>query len=242
MNQRDYFGQRHGYMYYRGGAFSEFILSVIKRLTGRDFEDLDTVYELGAGMGRFSHAFVNRFRNVYLIEPSHAYADVLREVFPQANSIVRESSSEQFFEEDRTADGKAACFCFHVLHHLTFDQRRSIFDSIHKLKIEAVFVDPNPLNPLIPFQVLLHPAMKWAEERGYLKLRRRVLLNELAQAGLSCTQHFYLCFLPPGIANFALKLKLAKLLLKIEAFSNLLPFFAAYQMVYCKPEPTFARP
>jgi hypothetical protein len=236
MENQNYWGDKHNYMLYQKGAFSEFIFAAIEQLTKKNFANVDAIIELGAGMGRFSHAFIGRFPKVYLVEPSPVYAQVLRELFPQANVKVIEEGAERFFQEFQTGDDEAVCFCFHVLHHLSQEQRSQIFESIQRLKIDAFFIDPNPFNPLILLQILIHPAMKFEEEKGYLKLTRRKLLNECAACGLSKARHFYFCLLPPTILNRTLSPKLSAFLLRLESLALRCPVFASYQMLYVQPE------
>ena len=77
-------------------------------------------------MGRFSFALVSHFPKVSLIEPSASYTAVLKKLFDQEQVAIVTSTLEDFFEKNSIPD-RSIFFNFHLLHHLTFEQRPGLF-------------------------------------------------------------------------------------------------------------------
>ena len=139
-------------------------------------------------MGRFSFALVNNFPRVSLIEPSASYTAVLGELFNQEQVTIVTSTLEEFFEKNSIPD-KSIFFNFHLLHHLTFEQRRDYFTCLRKVNAPALFIEPNPFNPLIILQLLLYPDMRMKDEWQYLTLTRKRLAREFTACGLELAAH-----------------------------------------------------
>jgi hypothetical protein len=234
MENNEYFAQdTHKYMYCTDGVFSEFIFSLIKKTIPVDFKKYQHAYEMGAGMGRFSFALVDKFPHVSLIEPSASYTAVLAELFNQPQVTIVTSTLEEFFEKNSIPD-QSIFFNFHLLHHLTFEQRRAYFTCLRKTRAPALFIEPNPFNPLIILQLMLYPDMRMKDEWQYLRLTRKRLAREFSACGLELAAHKTLCFFPPPITKLALKQAFCrKPLMALDAFCAVLPFLSSYHLFYC---------
>ena len=223
----------HDYMRCSDGAFADFIFASMAQVMGDDYKKFRNAIELGAGMGRFSFTLVSRFSGVWLIEPSRAFAQTLRELFPQEHVRVVDTTAEAFFAST-PAPPDSIFFCFHLLHHLSRQQRQELFSFIHSTGAPAIFVEPNPWNPLLLVQIFTNKDMIVKEEIEYLKLTRRGLSRELADCGMQVMAHAPLCLLPPFAAMKALRMPGGKeKLIRIERARRLLPFMGSYHFFYC---------
>lgn len=223
----------HDYMRCTDSAFADFIFSSMTQVMGDGYKKCPNAIELGAGMGRFSFTLVNHFSRVWLIEPARAFAQTLRELFPQEHVSVVDTTAEVFFASTPAPPG-SIFFCFHLLHHLSRQQRRELFSFISSTGSSAVFVDPNPWNPLLLVQPFFDKDMRFKEEMQYLRLTRRRLTRELADSGMRVLAHAPLCLLPPFVAMKALRRPDgAEKLLRFERARRLLPFMGSYHFFYC---------
>ena len=219
-------------MFYRDAIFSDYIYSLIIQNILDSFEECSTAFELGAGRGRFSYTLVEKFPNTYLIEPSKSYASILKNLFRGKNVKIFNITAKEFFRKDLIS-GNSVCFSFHLLHHLGTKERKEIFDYIKNTGSKAVFIEPNPWNPLIMLHVILHPAMQVKAEMEYVKLSKHRLVQESESCGLKILHHAKLCFFPPVITNALLHSFLKNALPYFEKYNNLSPFFGSYQLLYC---------
>jgi hypothetical protein len=146
-------------------------------------------------------------------------------------------SLEEFFRETAIPP-QSIFFNFHLLHHLTLEQRKEFFNYLRIAQAAAVFLEPNPWNPLIILQLMLYPDMRMENEWQYLKLTKRRLSQELNDCGLTLTKYGRLCLLPPPVTKLAIKnSSIRKLLFYLDNCKHVLPFFSAYQVFYCKISP-----
>jgi hypothetical protein len=235
MENNDYFSQdTHKYMYCTDGVYSDYIFALIQSIVPEDFKKYQHAFEMGAGMGRFSFALVNNFPRVSLIEPSASYTAVLEKLFDPERVTMVTSTLEDFFARNTIPD-KSIFFNFHLLHHLSREQRRDYFTCLSRTKAPAVFIEPNPTNPLIILQLLLYPDMRMKDEWQYLILNRKRLSREFNACGLELAAYKKLCFLPPPLTKLALKQSfLRKPLLALDGISAVLPFLSSYHLFYCK--------
>ncbi len=223
----------HDYMRCSDGVFADFIFASMAQVMGDDYKKCRNAIELGAGMGRFSFTLVNRFSGVWLIEPARAFAQTLRELFPQEHVRVVDTTAEAFFASTPVPPD-SIFFCFHLLHHLLRQQRKELFSFIHSTGAPAVFVEPNPWNPLLLLQIFFNKDMSVKEEIEYLRLTRRGLSRELAACGMQVMAHAPLCMLPPFAAMKALRISGgAEKLIRLERLRRLLPFMGSYHFFYC---------
>jgi len=244
-NINGYFKQgTHGYMYCSDGNFSEYIYSLVDRIITDDLKQYDNAFELGAGMGRFSFALLSHFPRVWLVEPSQPYAEILEKLFgnnqataPPTRTVTIVNSTMEEFLKINNIPKKSIIFSYHLLHHLSYEQRKELFTSLAETNAPAVFIEPNPFNPLIILQLMLYKDMRFKNEFQYLTFTKNKLSRELSQWGLRVLMHSRFCILPPPILRLALKQPFfVKPLLLLEKLKYALPMMCAYQLFYCKGE------
>ncbi len=155
-----------------------------------------TLLEIGAGRGRYTEMLLDRGFEVIAIEPDAALAAALRRRFDGSDRI-RVVEAVLCDEAISECGRFAAMVGFHVLHH--FDPatlaclERTL---VARTGIGAAFLEPNPLNPLYPVQIALHPAMRFREEQG---LWRRTVGPASPCPSLKVAAHLGL--LPPGLSR-----------------------------------------
>ena len=229
----DYYGRdKHLYLQPGSGRFGEYVYSLIPRDA---VAQCDSAIELGAGMGRFSGPLVRRFSRVTLVEPVQAYADHLKQMFPNESVRVVCADAEGALA-GYEPDGRLVVFCFHLMHHLDTAQRSAIYAFIRRAGARGVFVEPNVWNPLILLQILLRRDMSFAQESRYLKLTRRRYERELRREGLLPTGLRRICLLPPVIARIMLRVGLRPAVRAAEVLCRVLPFLASYQLITCEAQ------
>jgi len=229
--KNNYFsGNKHKYMKGSSQFFADYIFSLIK---DRSFSNYDTVIELGAGMGRFSTSLFKNFSNVILVEPTGSYSDILTNLFPEANLQVVNAKAEKFLS-DYTTDKAIIIFCFHLMHHLTYEQRKEIYRFVKRTGSKCVMVEPNPFNPLVFLQILFHPDMSFPEEKRYLSLTRRKYKEEFVKNGLVMSSFRRICFFPPFVTAILLEKIAWKAVYSLEALSRAFPFISSYQLIICE--------
>jgi hypothetical protein len=230
MQEKYYAENKHGYMRYESDRFAKYIYSLIQT---KDFTNFLNAIEFGAGMGRFSAPLMADFAQVTLVEPTPAYAAILKESFPDARVRIFQGTFQEFIENE-SVEKNTLVFCFHLLHHLSPKERGCLYEFIRNLQAKAVFVEPNPFNPLILIQVLIHPDMSMAEEYQYLLLTRRRYRQELSKHGLRLASYKRICTLPPFLMGFLLKRIPAKTLRRFEFLAQYIPFCGSYQIIICE--------
>ena len=220
-------------MKYATDGFPQFTFEQLKPLISTK---IDSVIELGAGMGRFSSPLIDCYPQVDLVEPSLPYAEDLRRRFSNRKEIqIYQVDSSQYISANGSRANKhTAIFCFHLMHHLTLEQRNEIYTFIKNSGALGVFVEPNPLNPLILIQVLTQPDMKFSEEQQYLQLGRSKYSKELAAQGLKMEAYQRICLLPPFLSDRLLEKGRQSLVNGAEKFRALLPLFCSYQVIVCR--------
>jgi len=228
MKNNYYDEDKHKYMRPDASCFGDFIYFLID---DGSFSSYDTAIELGAGMGRFSTAISTRFVNIILVEPNDVYAALLEEAFPQGGHLKVVQSTAEAFLSARVLERAVVVFCFHLMHHLHPAQRVAVYEFVRETGSSAIIVEPNPYNPLILLQILLHPDMSVAQEIQYLTLTPTRYANELAQNGLTVRRFKRLCLLPPPVTRILLRILPMRVVARLEVFNRLLPFLASYQLI-----------
>jgi len=227
----EYFGEnKHRHMHHKDGLFSEYIFSLIKDTVLKDCQKFHAAFELGAGVGRFSYALTKEYQDVYLIEPSQDCANQLRSVFRDPHVHIMQMTAAEYFHAGNIPEN-SICYGFHVLHHMSVSQRKELFHCIKKLCLKAVFLEPNPWNPMILLQIISHPDMQFKMEKEYLKLTKNRLQEELRSCDLNASQHMPVCFFVPAVANILLRRIPWKVLSLFEKANPFFPFMSAYQLI-----------
>ena len=217
----------HSYLNYESNHFAYYIYESIAE---EWFLSFDTAIEIGAGMGRFSAPVVENFSQVILIEPYHSFAEVLRNKFSKNGLQIQEVFAEDFFS-DYSVEKPVMIFGFHIMHHLTSDSRRVLYDFVKKTGSTCVFVEPNPYNPLILIQLMVEPDLSYSEEKQYLKLTKRFYHEEFMKNDIVMKSFKRICFIPPFVTHFLLKRIPKRLVSLCEVFNAVLPFFSSYQVI-----------
>jgi phospholipid N-methyltransferase len=222
-------------MLFKDGKFADFIFASIEHVVGKDYKKHAVAIEVGAGMGRFSFTLVNNFKKVILIEPAKAFAKVLKQQFNKKHVLVAKTTVENYFAK-RKVPKNSIFFGFHLLHHLTKAQRKKLFSLISNSKSSAIFVDPNPWNPLLLVQPFFNRDMAFKQEMQYLKITKANLAKELSLCGLEVKNHETLCLLPPFLTKRLLSNKSwQNELIAFEKVRKFLPFLGSYHFFYCRP-------
>lgn len=228
----DYFScGKHGYLQFSDDTYGDYVVSLLKKIAPQFFNGSRIAIEIGPGLGRFSCSLVKEFDSVFLIEPSKDFAASLSELFKNRNVCVYELTAEEFFSRHDVPEGSVV-IGFHILHHLTRKQRQVLYRFIKEKRIQALFAEPNPINPLIFLQVTFHPDMDWKEEIEYLRLTKKRLIQELNESGFKNPYYTRLCFLPPPLTQALLKSPLKRVLPYFEKLNPVFPFLVSYQLIH----------
>jgi len=238
MRAENYYKENsHAYMDLKDDLFAEYILEQIESNSPGLKPYSSKALELGSGMGRFSSELVNRFMEVDLVEPSVDFYHRLKEKFGgEACAVcVYNQTASEYFKEVKCVEDTTG-FTFHLLHHMSKVDRIELFSFMKVNNIRAVFVEPNPYNFLILVQILLHPDMKFKEEKSYLALTYSGMGQELKAAGIKKIRHRRICFFPPFVCDFLLRRKLNHLVKFFDKFCQFLPFMPSYQLFFYDPD------
>jgi 2-polyprenyl-3-methyl-5-hydroxy-6-metoxy-1,4-benzoquinol methylase len=161
----------------------------------------DHVLEVGCGMGRYTLLMAGMGLHVAGIDLSQVLLDRL-----QGYNGARYDIDLYCEDLESPPAGMLGRFDvvagFFVLHHV-HDLSRALLGVAALLKPggRAVFVEPNPLNPLYYVQILLTPGMTWREERGMTRMRPAVMRDSADEAGLADFKAETFGFFPPFLAN-----------------------------------------
>lgn len=221
----------HGYLAFNDDAYGDYVFSLLKKIAPHFFSNSHTAIEIGPGLGRFSCSLIKEFGSVFLIEPSEDFAASLQERFNGEQVNIYAMTAEEFFSRQDVPED-SVLIGFHILHHLSRQQRSLLYRFVKEKRLQALFAEPNPFNPLIFMQVTFHPDMDWKHEIEYLLLTKKRLLRELQESGFKNPMFSRLCFLPPPITQVLLKSPAKRLLPYFEKLNPVLPFLVSYQMVH----------
>ena len=86
------------------------------------------------------------------------------------------------------------------------------------------FLEPNPYNPLYYVQMTITPGMTWEGDRGMLRMRRSVIFEAMAGAGLERPAHRRFGFFPPFLANASGGREVEATLERVRPLEPVLPF------------------
>ena len=123
---------------------------------------------------------------------------------------------------------------FFMLHHLA-DLEAGFKGMAAMLKPggRMVFVEPNPFNPFYYVQMAINPGMTFRGDKGIVNMRRAVLQQACAAAGLTKFRLERYGFSPPLLRNRPAGAALDAMLEKIPVLA---PFRAFQVVVCCKDE------
>jgi 2-polyprenyl-3-methyl-5-hydroxy-6-metoxy-1,4-benzoquinol methylase len=114
---------------------------------------------------------------------------------------------------------------FFMLHHV--DDLEGCFAGVASLLRSggrAVFLEPNPLNPLYYVQIAITPGMTWAGDKGLVRMRPGPLSRAMRAAGLAAREPVRFGFLPPFLANRSWAPRVEHALESVALWQACLPF------------------
>lgn len=156
------------------------------------------ILDAGCGMGRHATLLADRGYHVEGIELSPHLLEQLRRQDPRIPTYCADIADPPHQMNGRYD----AVLGFFVLHHLL--DLNAAFAGVSRLIRpggKAVFIEPNPANPLYYVQIGLTPGMRWKAERGILNMRAATMASAMRRAGLERPQVFRFGFLPPFLRN-----------------------------------------
>jgi 2-polyprenyl-3-methyl-5-hydroxy-6-metoxy-1,4-benzoquinol methylase len=181
------------------------------------------ILEVGCGMGRFTIPLAQK--NIpmegldiseVLLEKLHTYAK---------SSSIPTYSADLLDPPEILKNQYDAVVGFFILHHLPdMEKAFKAISSLLKPGGKAVFVEPNPYNPLFYLQILFHPKMRWKNERFMLLMRPRPLAQALQKSRLDGFTFHRFGFFPPFLSHLKIQQKLEK----IPFLKPILPFQVFY--------------
>lgn len=177
------------------------------------------ILEVGCGMGRFTIPLAKKNIQIEGLDISPVLLEKL-----QASSIPT-YSADLLDPPEQLKDQYDAVMGFFVLHHLSdMEKAFQAISGLLKPGGKAVFVEPNPYNPLFYLQILFHPKMRWKNERYMLSMRRLTISKALEKAQMSGFKLHRFGFFPPFLSH----LKIEKKLENVPFFRPFLPFQVFY--------------
>ncbi|HSJ99466.1 MAG TPA: class I SAM-dependent methyltransferase, partial [Myxococcota bacterium] len=196
-------------------------------LAAADVRAGERVLEIGCGMGRYTlllarqgFALEGLDLSPVLLERLHAYhADAIGGEPPALHCADVTDPPAALHGRFDVVLG------FFMLHHL--DDLDPCFRSVARLLRpggRAVFLEPNPWNPLYYVQIALTPGMRWQAERGIARMRARGVFDAFAAAGLARPSLRRFGFLPPFAVNRPAGRQAEAWLERFPLWRGMLPF------------------
>lgn len=157
------------------------------------------ILDAGCGMGRHSVLLAQRGFAVEGLELSPHLLELMRQQSPHKIPTYCADLGDPPAELSGRYE---AVLGFFILHHLS--DLEGAFAGVARMTRAggcAVFIEPNPANPLYYLQIGLTPGMRWKAERGILNMRKHRIFGALASAGFVDAAVYRFGFLPPFLRN-----------------------------------------
>lgn len=184
----------------------------------------DRVLEIGCGLGRYTLLLAERGVAVEGMDLSAALLDRLRESAPPGRTIPTHAGDIADAPPDLEEQFDAV-IGFFVLHHVHgLDACLARAARLVRPGGRIAFLEPNPFNPLYYVQIALTPEMRWAGERGMLRMRPEPMREALASAGVQPMPVVRFGYFPPFVTNRRLGARLEDGLEKVPMWSFAHPF------------------
>ena len=161
----------------------------------------DRVLEVGCGMGRYTIPLAERGLAVEGLDLTQFLLDRLRAYDAGRHSIPLHCL-DILEAPDALGGGYDAVVALFTLHHL-HDLERSLaaIGALLRPGGRAVFLEPNPYNPLYYVQIAATPGMTWEGDGGIVRMRPERIRSAAEAAGLGGFRHERFGFLPPFAVN-----------------------------------------
>lgn len=155
----------------------------------------DHVIEIGAGSGRYTRLLLDLGLHVTATEPDDTLRGKLTLLAGDRCTVTSGSAQSMPIPDDIVG-----VLGFHVLHHLDGPTIRAFETTLALAQQQpswrgAAFLEPNPLNPLYPLQIVASPSMRLKEEYRLWAWR----FHGRGPARLHVPSHIGL--IPPAIAR-----------------------------------------
>lgn len=199
--QQDHFDRHHrayaSILFARDSSFHRAVTACM--LDQLDLQPGDRVLDLGCGQGRVSLALLEAGCRVTGLDVSPVSLESLddrvgmlgwREAF---EPVCLPAEALDVHEHYDAIIGRG------ILHHL--ERPVEVLERVHRALVpggRAVFLDPNPQQPLWVPLILLHPALSWSVERNVLRGTAKNTINFMWQAGFDQVRHRFVGWVPPG--------------------------------------------
>ena len=184
----------------------------------------DRILEVGCGMGRYTLLMAQMGWQVSGMDLSPVLLERLR-TFNTTGYPIDLYCADLEAPPAELEDGFDVVAGFFVLHHV-HDLAKSMGGVARLLKPggRAVFVEPNPLNPLYYAQIVFTPGMSWQAERGLTRMRPSQLRRWMEAAGLVGFQAARFGVFPPYLANRPWARGLEGAIERVRLWRPFLPF------------------
>jgi 2-polyprenyl-3-methyl-5-hydroxy-6-metoxy-1,4-benzoquinol methylase len=160
----------------------------------------ETVLDIGCGFGRMTIPLLRLGCRVTALDISentlqalHRRVAVLH-LADHFTPMVKPAEQIDFQQSFTLVTGRG------ILHHL--EDPLKVMRRVHSALVpggRAIFVDPNPFQPLwIPF-IVFHPAISWSIERKMWRGTPRHTRRLLTQAGFTEVAHHFMGLVPPPL-------------------------------------------
>lgn len=161
----------------------------------------ERVVEVGCGMGRYTFLLAERGLRLEGLDLSPVLLERLARHDGGRYGIPLHAADLQNLSDD-LAGRFDAVVGFFMLHHIK--DLAGCFAGVARLLRpggRAVFIEPNPLNPLYYVQIAISPGMTWAGDRGIVDMRPGAIARAMRAGGLVAPRTTRFGFLPPFLAN-----------------------------------------
>lgn len=159
----------------------------------------ERILDVGCGMGKYTLPLAQRGFDVDGLDLSSELLAQLRDYGAMDGELY---NHDVLARPPDLAGNYDVLLGFFMLHHL-YDLRAAFeaFRFYLRPGGRIVFLDVNPACPLYYLQVTLTPGIKWAAEKGLLKLTRRNLMAHAERAGFGRIGLHRFGILPPFLMN-----------------------------------------
>ena len=158
------------------------------------------ILEVGAGLGRYTLPLLERGFAVTALDLSPVLLDKLhaRATGYDLRTVACDIADVANHVDERFSQA-AGFFTLHHMHDLGLVMRA--LASVLAPGARVAFCEPNGFNPLFYAQILLTPGMTWRGDGGVSRMRPRVVLGAMEQAGFGELGVERFGLFPPFIFN-----------------------------------------